>query len=421
LEGGNTVTVTKAGASVQNVNFLNKTLDSDATLDSFAFSLKDSSGTEDKLNIDVKAIDAQENDAQMVDTKKTEIDSISAKGIEEITISTSGLGKDDTNTPNDVEGGLIVNTLTADKLQTLTLEGDTYINIESALDDSVATIDASATTGGVNLDISNIADADDDGTSSYSVTTGSGNDNLGNVSEYAKGSIKTGDGKDTLTLADLNNDNDNDDADGLTSAFDNKIAIDMGAGDDKVTVTATAFQEGSSLNMGDDGADTLILNTSDNDIDLSNLAFSGVEDIILEGTNTYTLSLDSLADQSIKITNVGGTNTGFIAGADTNDNIDLRTVYSTGELKNIEFIGDNTFIGVDGGAGNDTITGGDGADTLIGGAGNDTITGGKGNDTIKVEDTDALIDGGEGSDILIATANAIDLSSTKLVILKLLI
>ncbi len=233
-----------------------------------------------------------------------------------------------------------------------------------------------------NLDIHEIADDGDDGASSYSVTTGSGNDDLGEVSESVQGSIKTGDGKDTLTLADLNNDNDNDDADGLTSAFDNKIAIDMGAGDDKVTVTATAFQEGSSLNMGDDGADTLILNTSDNDIDLSNLAFSGVEDIILEGTNTYTLSLDSLADQSIKITNVGGTNTGFIAGADTNDNIDLRTVYSTGELKNIEFIGDNTFIGVDGGAGNDTITVVM-VQILLQVEQYDTITGGKGNDTIK--------------------------------------
>jgi len=115
FEGGNTVTVTKAGASVQNVNFLNKTLESNATLDSLTFSLKDSTGTEDKLNIDVKAVDNNENDAQMADKTTTTIGTISAKGIEEITITTSGLGKDDATTPDTIEGGLIVNTLTADK------------------------------------------------------------------------------------------------------------------------------------------------------------------------------------------------------------------------------------------------------------------------------------------------------------------
>jgi Ca2+-binding RTX toxin-like protein len=48
-----------------------------------------------------------------------------------------------------------------------------------------------------------------------------------------------------------------------------------------------------------------------------------------------------------------------------------------------------TFLNIDGGAGNDTITGGDGGDALSGGDGNDTLTGGRGND---------LIFGGAGND-----------------------
>ncbi len=83
--------------------------------------------------------------------------------------------------------------------------------------------------------------------------------------------------KDTLILKDLNHDNN-----GTTTAFESQIAIDMGAGDDKVTVTtAEAFQEGSSLNMGD-GEDTLDL-VLNNNIDLTNLGFSDTEKIILEG------------------------------------------------------------------------------------------------------------------------------------------
>jgi len=254
----------------------------------------------------------------------------------------------------------LVNTLTADKLQTLTLEGDTYINIESALDDSVATIDASATTGGVNLDISNIADADDDGTSSYSVTTGSGNDNLGEVSGAVKGSIKTGDGKDTLILKDLNHDNN-----GTTTAFESQIAIDMGAGDDKVTVTtAEAFQEGSSLNMGD-GEDTLDL-VLNNNIDLTNLGFSDTEKIILEGGNsTYTLGIDSLDGQTIEITNVAGsTSKGVLAGTDVADTIDFS---SSGNLKDITFIGTNNLTTINAGGGDDKITAGADALTINGG------------------------------------------------------
>jgi Ca2+-binding RTX toxin-like protein len=57
-------------------------------------------------------------------------------------------------------------------------------------------------------------------------------------------------------------------------------------------------------------------------------------------------------------------------------------------------------IGVDGGAGNDTITGGDGADRLVGGDGNDLIIGGRGNDEMfgGAGDDTFVWNPGDGSD-----------------------
>lgn len=51
-----------------------------------------------------------------------------------------------------------------------------------------------------------------------------------------------------------------------------------------------------------------------------------------------------------------------------------------------------------GGEDNDTLSGGDGHDTLEGGLGSDKLIGGAGNDVLAADGSDALIDGGTGSD-----------------------
>ena len=59
-------------------------------------------------------------------------------------------------------------------------------------------------------------------------------------------------------------------------------------------------------------------------------------------------------------------------------------------------------LGIDGGAGNDTINGGDGAETLLGGDGNDAIDGNRGNDTglLGAGDDSFRWDPGDGSDVI---------------------
>ena len=48
--------------------------------------------------------------------------------------------------------------------------------------------------------------------------------------------------------------------------------------------------------------------------------------------------------------------------------------------------------------GDDRLTGGAGNDIIDGGAGADQLIGGAGNDTFFVDNTDTLVDGGEGYD-----------------------
>ena len=59
-------------------------------------------------------------------------------------------------------------------------------------------------------------------------------------------------------------------------------------------------------------------------------------------------------------------------------------------------------LGIDGGAGNDTINGGDGAETLLGGDGDDAIDGNRGDDTgLLGADNDTFRwDPGDGSDVV---------------------
>ena len=59
-------------------------------------------------------------------------------------------------------------------------------------------------------------------------------------------------------------------------------------------------------------------------------------------------------------------------------------------------------VGIDGGAGNDTINGGDGAEALLGGDGNDAIDGNRGDDTglLGAGDDSFRWDPGDGSDVV---------------------
>jgi Ca2+-binding RTX toxin-like protein len=142
--------------------------------------------------------------------------------------------------------------------------------------------------------------------------------------------------------------------------------LDGGAGDDTLFIDSA-----DTLVDGNDGIDSIVSETT---VALSETRFANIENIILAGEANITATGDD-ADNAITGNSVENT--------------------------------------LNGGAGADYINGGDGADSLAGGDGIDTLIGGDGNDTLVLDIADytgdtlngALVDGGDGTDWLIADFN----------------
>lgn len=140
-----------------------------------------------------------------------------------------------------------------------------------------------------------------------------------------------------------------------------KVTIDAGAGDDKISVSQntkgdiTVSVNGKTQTFSGKDKDNLIIKAGD-------------------GNDTVTVG----KGVTVKLT---------IEGEGGNDEISVNKDVKTGQT-------------LDGGDGNDKITGGSGDDKIRGGDGNDTIKGGDGKDTIEAGDGDDDVDGGEGRDYI---------------------
>lgn len=180
---------------------------------------------------------------------------------------------------------------------------------------------------------------------------GDGDDSLTNSGTLFSGVSMRG-GKDTLVNS------------GTIIGLDG-VAIDMGDGDDKVTLLSGSKIYGEiRLGAGDD-----------------RLTAVGVDD---------DLSIDA-GDGNDSVT--GGRGDDLIRGGAGDDTLD------GGAGDDVLNGGDGTDLLI-GGAGDDILSGGAGDDTLQGGEGNDTLLGGEGNDTLDGGDGNDTLDGGEGSDVL---------------------
>jgi Ca2+-binding RTX toxin-like protein len=163
---------------------------------------------------------------------------------------------------------------------------------------------------------------------------------------------------------------------------DGNDTLTGGVGDDQVFGQAGNDRmiwnpgEGSDLNEGGDGTDTVEVNGGN-------------------GAESFTVTPNGTRVRFDRVTPAP-----FFIDIGTSENL---VVNMNG--------GDDTFTGsnglatlisltVDGGTGNDTITGGDGADRLLGGDGNDTINGGRGNDSVFMGagDDTFVWNPGDGSD-----------------------
>src|SRR5262249_51780505 len=127
------------------------------------------------------------------------------------------------------------------------------------------------------------------------------------------------------------------------------------AGDDRMIWNPG---EGSDLNEGGDGIDTVV-NNGANAGETYTVTAKGTR-VRVDRVSPGPFSLDIGTTENL-VVNLNGGDDVFTASSGLAALISLT---------------------VDGGSGNDQITGGDGADRLLGGAGNDVLNGGAGNDTL---------------------------------------
>lgn len=239
------------------------------------------------------------------------------------------------------------------------------------------------------------------------------------------GGIAMGGGNDTLESA------------GAIIAADGS-AIDMGEGDDRVTLlagatvqgvirlgagndtltaaTAAGFEAdggaGDDLIEGGTGHDTLHGGAGNDTLsggEGNDLIFGGAgDDVILAGPGNDTIDGGEGHDK-LDLSSVTGPilvdmGSGIVSGS----GIGLTRFTS---IENMVFgAGDNDVTGgngddvFDGGAGNDTLSGGAGDDRLTGGEGNDLLRGGSGDDTLSGGEGDDVLNGGSGDDVLLGGA-----------------
>jgi Ca2+-binding RTX toxin-like protein len=219
------------------------------------------------------------------------------------------------------------------------------------------TVNASAATAGVTIDL--LAGNDIFTGSSYSdnVSGGDGNDTI--EGRAGNDIMNGGNGTDTVTYA------------GSTAAVTVNLATTaaqntVGAGSD--TITNFENLTGSAYN------DTLTGNSGANTIDggAGNDVIDGAagNDILIGGTGTDRITYTSAtAAVTVNLALTTAQNT-IGAGTDTISGFESLTGSSYNDI----LTGDANANTIDGGSGNDTVQGGLGNDTLIGGSGTDTVT-----------------------------------------------
>jgi len=138
-------------------------------------------------------------------------------------------------------------------------------------------------------------------------------------------------------------------------------SIDMGAGDDTVSIMATGIE----------GTPTIA------NLDLAKLD---------GGAGNDTLKFEESGSNTTELTLTTGGSTNF------------ENIIGTGGAETIK--GDANANKLEGKGANDTLYGYAGNDTLEGDGGNDTLYGGNDNDTLKGEAGDDTLDGGTGTDTL---------------------
>ena len=341
----------------------------------------------------------------------------------------------------------------------LVINGDKKLTLSAALDADIVTVDASASTGGIDLDAGAAATAftvmggagadtlsDTTANTNLNFSGGAGNDLLETGADWSGYDVfDGGDGIDTLSttasfeptgtgatsgstiLGGLSNvERLKLVGDGLTASFDSNTSInyvDISEANNQIVNLNDGLTQAMTVNMaGDTAALDKIVNAAN--VDLTIIASP---DDIDGNTATKTTITGGLGSDTIALNNDGtnvSTSTITLAGtADSVTGVDKITftrvlagadpIVTTGDYDNNSAIGTDTLtidgsnliasekLTVNGTSSKTTliITGGAAGDALTGASLTpDTIHGGAGNDTIDGVDGADVIDGGPGND-----------------------
>ena len=244
----------------------------------------------------------------------------------------------------------------------------------------------------------------------YYINAGMGNDTI--VGGLGNDFLVGGGGNDVITGAQGD--------DGLLGGGGNDRAIfnistdgsdrvDLGAGDDEVSITApSGGQIRVTFTSGDVGNGVALdgNNAANEDGGLAvRLQLEGASD-------SLTGVVSRFDDEGISFTTVGDAKfdvRNLIDGAARGNQFDVVTLGTNGN-DTFNESGESEAYYINAGAGNDTITGGLGADFLVGGDGNDLINGGAGNDSFigGAGNDNFIFTGAPGNDRIIGFATGAD-------------
>jgi len=170
------------------------------------------------------------------------------------------------------------------------------------------------------------------------------------------------------------------------------LAIDLGDGDDQLTVThdPPRMYGPRLVASGGDGNDVL---RADPRSGARNELYGGAGNDVLVG-GTYT---DALYGGGGNDRLVGGGSSDLLCGGEAQAGQDEFWAYGPAPACGTSNTGTDT---IDGGDGNDRILAGDGRDFILAGAGNDWVDAGTGDDTVDLGPGNDMITTGNDSDII---------------------
>ena len=390
-------------------------------------------------------------DTQVVNVNTSE-GVLELAGIEAVTVNTTGS-----------KSQMV---LTNAAMTSVTVTGSADLTLTGTGSAAITTVDASAMTGKLTVDV-NAANATD-----ITVTGGAGNDTITIGTISSTDTVVGGAGSDTITTTAVVTA-----ANAVGVSGVETLSLKLGAGAtqsaaafavDNYTVASTTSLLTTVSNVENSDVFTmttanttsnhglLLTHTEDNSANIANLvvgsttAAANQSDITVNNAETVnitsqgaantvtdlqatdmvtlnitagkalTLDADSTGTYSVLTTINASASTAAVNFAGTSGGLDAAATI-TGGSGGDTFLGSSAADTISGGAGNDsltgnggndTINGGDGTDTIVGGSGNDTLNGGAGKDTITTGTGNETVDGGAGNDTVIMTGASLTILDT---------